>query len=287
MPENIPTTIESQFSRVLVVDDDQSIRELLRVQLTKAGYEVVLAANGEEALSKAAENPPDIILIDVLMPHLDGYETSARLKNDDATSSVPILMVSALGGPTDRVRALDMGVDDFINKPFDRIEMLARVRSLLRVKRLHQSLADSNEELQKAYESARNAQARYRSLVEDALDAVFVVDCGTGKIVECNAAASILTGLDEATLSQYAIADLVGAGDSPPEDNTDGSSKVFETDISGSAGAAVPVLVRRSRVRTLHGEPDQYTVRDLTLQRCRFMLRDLKRKGSMRSSKPR
>lgn len=268
MSESGSNTIESHYSRILVADDDASIRELLRVHLTKAGYDIAMAVDGADAVEKARESLPDLILIDALMPHLDGYEATARLKGSDATSSIPILMISALGAPTDRARALDIGVDDFLNKPFDRIELLSRVRSLLRVRRLHSSLTETNEELQKAYESARDSQARYQSLVNDAIDAVFVVDADSGKIIECNQSATELAGIDAASITQYAIGDLI-------EDAT----RVFtlaldtpaltgvETTLRSYGGTAVPVSVRCSRVKCIFGHLDQFTVRDLTLQR--------------------
>jgi putative two-component system response regulator len=120
---------------ILVVDDMPDNVALIRAHLTMNGYRVIEANDGQEALRQVAVHRPDLILLDVMMPILDGYEVCQRLKRDQATILTPIVIVSALTDQEDRIRGIDAGADDFLTKPFDRTELLARVRSLLRVKR--------------------------------------------------------------------------------------------------------------------------------------------------------
>ena len=121
-------------ARILVVDDQPLNVKLLEAKLTAEYYEVITAAGGAEALEKAAEVKPDIILLDVMMPGMDGYEVCQRLKADPGLSHIPVVMVTALGDPADRIRGIDVGADDFLSKPINDIALFARVRSLLRLK---------------------------------------------------------------------------------------------------------------------------------------------------------
>ena len=116
-------------SRVLVVDDDRKIGSLLRRALTAEGYIVEVAANGVDGLQAAQDRPPELVILDVMMPGLDGIEVCRRLR---ANSSLPILMLTAKDEVRDRVIGLDAGADDYLVKPFDLEELLARVRAQLR-----------------------------------------------------------------------------------------------------------------------------------------------------------
>jgi two-component system, OmpR family, alkaline phosphatase synthesis response regulator PhoP len=117
--------------KVLVVDDEKDIVELLRYNLAKEGYDVIVAYNGEQALEKAAGGP-DLILLDLMMPLLDGFETCKRLKNDPATSQIPIVFLTARGGEVDEVLGLELGADDYIQKPISPRKLVARVKAILR-----------------------------------------------------------------------------------------------------------------------------------------------------------
>jgi CheY-like chemotaxis protein len=124
--------------RILIVDDEEHIRELLREFLNGAGYEVAVAANGEEALEVAQRERPDLILLDIRMPELDGVETCMRLKTNDKTRSTPVIIATAFGDTL--AEALDAGADDFVNKPFQLEEIALRIKSLLRVRHLTNEL---------------------------------------------------------------------------------------------------------------------------------------------------
>jgi PAS domain S-box-containing protein len=120
--------------RILVVDDERLNRELIRVMLAPDGFEVIMAASGEEAMTTLAANAPDLIILDVMMPGIDGYAVARAVKENPATQNIPVIMVTALGDREARMRGLDAGAEDFLNKPVDRAELRARVRNLLRLK---------------------------------------------------------------------------------------------------------------------------------------------------------
>ena len=121
-------------ARILVVDDILPNVKLLEAKLTSAYYSVLTASNGYDAIEVARAEQPDLILLDVMMPKMDGFEACRRLKADPTTTHIPVVMVTALDQPTDRVRGLEVGADDFLTKPANDLTLFARVRSLVRVK---------------------------------------------------------------------------------------------------------------------------------------------------------
>ena len=118
--------------RVLVVDDDPDILHFVRVNLELEGFETETAANGRIALDGAKEKPPDLVLLDVMMPEMDGLTVLRRLRSAPATSNVPVILLTAKALAEDRVKGLNLGADDYITKPFDVEELMARVRTVLR-----------------------------------------------------------------------------------------------------------------------------------------------------------
>ena len=125
---------------VLVVDDEELNRKLLRELLSSRGYQIEEAADGEEALRKAREASPDLVLLDVRMPRVDGLQACRELKQDPQTQLIPIVLLTALSSVEDRVAGIEAGADEFLSKPFHQAELLARVRSLIRLKQLTDQL---------------------------------------------------------------------------------------------------------------------------------------------------
>ncbi|WLD13265.1 response regulator [Planctellipticum variicoloris] len=126
----------TQISRVLIADDNLQNCELLDAYLADEPYEIAMAYDGQETLAKVAEFQPDLILLDIMMPKLSGYEVCQRLRKDPATRAIPVLMVTALNEMGDIEKAVQAGADDFLTKPVNRLELLTRVKSLLRVRHL-------------------------------------------------------------------------------------------------------------------------------------------------------
>ena len=127
-------------ARVLVVDDIAVNVKLLEAKLMAEYFEVITAFNGEDGIARAEEENPDIILLDVMMPGLDGYETCRRLKASETTKHIPVVMVTALDQQSDRVKGIEAGADDFLTKPVDDVELFARIKSLVRVKLMSDEL---------------------------------------------------------------------------------------------------------------------------------------------------
>lgn len=117
--------------RILVVDDERDNRELLAIVLRWDGFEVITAEGGEEALAIIAQQPPDLVLLDVMMPGMTGYQVVTRIRDGDATRHIPIIMVSAAANPNARALALSAGANDFLAKPVTRDELLSCVRTVL------------------------------------------------------------------------------------------------------------------------------------------------------------
>ncbi len=133
---------------ILVADDQPENIELLEAYLVPQGYEIVKASNGEEALEKLSENQIDLILLDVLMPGMDGLEVTRRVRQDNTHRLLPIILVSVLRETEDRVKGIEAGCDDFISYPVDKMELLARVRSLLKIKAYNDLMSNYQKELE-------------------------------------------------------------------------------------------------------------------------------------------
>jgi class 3 adenylate cyclase len=133
--------------RILVVDDNESNLDIAKMRLESQGYEVVTAVDGEAALGCVRETLPDLLLLDIMMPKLDGIEVTRRLKTDTSLPFIPIILVTAKADAKDVVAGLDAGGDDYLTKPFDHASLMARVRSMLRIKVLHDTVEDQRREL--------------------------------------------------------------------------------------------------------------------------------------------
>jgi adenylate cyclase len=126
--------------RILVVDDNETNRDILVTRLEAHGYQTLQAADGEEALRGVAQHSPDLVLLDVMMPNLDGVEACRRLKSDRAAAFTPVILVTAKAATQDIVAGLDAGADEYLTKPVDQAALVARVRSALRIKSLHEQV---------------------------------------------------------------------------------------------------------------------------------------------------
>jgi putative two-component system response regulator len=142
--EDRPQPATSRGATILVVDDIAANARLLERLLVRDGHSVLFAKDGEEALERVRRDHPDLVLMDVIMPTLDGFETCHRLKSDPDTRLVPVVLITALQGTRERVRGLEVGADDFLSRPVNTAELTARVKSLLRIKRFTDEL-DSAE----------------------------------------------------------------------------------------------------------------------------------------------
>jgi len=191
---------------ILVVDDEPLNLQLLKAMLMPLGYDVALAENGGECLRKVREFRPDVILLDVMMPGMDGFEVVKVLKEDEETRIVPVVMVTALREVEDRVRALESGADDFLTKPVDKTELRARVRSLLKVKeyndhminyqkKLEEEVARRTKELRRAFQKIKLASL---DTIHRLSRAAVYKDEGTGAHIQRMAqyAAEIARGLE-------------------------------------------------------------------------------------------
>jgi two-component system NtrC family sensor kinase len=170
-------------STVLIVDDDDLACEMLRKILQRRDYRLITAKTGADALLKAAKYHPDVILLDVMMPDMDGFEICQRLRADPVLSEVPILMITALTERVSRLRGIEAGADDFISKPVDPAELRARVRTITRRRRVEQALAES--------------ERRFRGFIEHSSDGIVITD-EQGRITEWNRGAELVFGLRRA-----------------------------------------------------------------------------------------
>lgn len=154
--------------KVLVIDDEEMIRDMISDMLTPMGYDVIHACDGEDGVRKVQECSPDVVLLDVTMPKLDGFGVLQFIKQTEDTKMIPVVMITALNELKVRVKAIDIGVDDFLSKPMDIMELRARVKSLIKVKayndhmknyqkELEIEVAKRTEEVQIAYKEAKNA----------------------------------------------------------------------------------------------------------------------------------
>ncbi len=176
-------------AKILVADDIKQNVKLLRVILTASGFDVVEAYDGEEALEKAKSENPDLILLDIMMPKLTGYEVCQKLRANGTTKSIPIVMITALHEMDDRIKGIEAGADDFISKPFNKTELLARVKSLLRMRRI-----PANEEETNVLES-----------ILSGLEEGVVVTDGQWKITHINQTAKELLDIHETNIANIDI----------------------------------------------------------------------------------
>lgn len=140
MSQHEVQTDKNPVPRVLIVDDNQPNLELLQAYLEEFHCETLAAYDGPEALEIIKNNPPDLVLLDIMMPQMSGFEVCRRVKSDPKTTDIPVIMVTALYEPGDIERAIDCGADDFLSKPVNKWELMTRVKTMLKLKNLSDKL---------------------------------------------------------------------------------------------------------------------------------------------------
>ncbi len=171
-PENSPKISNAS---ILIVDDTIYNIQLLSLMLVKQGYQVQQASSGLEALEKVNQQPPDIILLDIRMPDLNGYEVCIKLKNNPATKDIPIIFISSIEESSEKVEAFSVGGVDYISKPFQLIEVLARIETHLRLCSLQKKLQEQNEQLQLSSDVLLRSLKQERELSQMKTDFISVV----------------------------------------------------------------------------------------------------------------
>ena len=185
---------------ILVVDDEPANRQVLAAMLVPMGYQVVFGSNGNECIAQVKETPPDLILMDVRMPEMDGITACQILKSNPSTMPIPIVIITGLRGGPEKMKALEAGVDDFLNKPVDLTELQARVKSLLRVKAYNDLMMDYQAQLE-------SEVAKRTDELSQALEKIKLASLDTiyrlSKAVEFR---DRETGMHIIRMSQYAVA---------------------------------------------------------------------------------
>ncbi len=260
---------------VLIVDDEQLNRRLLEALLGPEGYDTRTAASGKEALDSIVQDPPDLILLDVMMPGLDGRQVASLLKADPATRNIPIIMVTAQSDREARLAALDAGAEEFLTKPVDRAELWLRVRNLLRLKELsdllenHRGILESEVQARTADLAARTTELqasttelmsrtedlqRFRTSMDATDEGIFLICPTTMRFLEVNATASKMLGYSREELLEMGPLDLVSTSPERVEAAFDeiiaseGRTASIET-ITRRDGFAFPAEVNRHSQR--------------------------------------
>jgi len=211
------TGIETQnreAAQILVVDDTPANLKLLNEMLTNRGYRVRPASNGRLALRSVAAALPDLILLDVRMPDMDGYEVCARLKSDEYSRGVPVIFISALDSVNDKIKGFEAGGIDYITKPFQEAEVLARVETHLSLRRLQKKLEEQKEHLEECVaERTRELNAaltKYRGIFENSVEGIFQLS-PEGRFLSCNPALADILGYGGPEELTGAIGDMGGS----------------------------------------------------------------------------
>ncbi|MEP7369807.1 MAG: response regulator [Dermatophilaceae bacterium] len=193
---------------ILIVDDEAPNRRLLEALLGPEGYRTRAAAGGEEALASIADDPPDLVLLDVMMPGIDGCQVANAIKAEPATRNIPIIMVTAQANREARLAALDAGAEDVLTIPVDRAELWLRVRNLLRLKELSDLLEKHRDTLETEVRSRTADLQRFRRAMDATGDAIVLVNRTTMRFIEVNATASTMLGYSREELLHLGPMDL-------------------------------------------------------------------------------
>jgi len=260
---------------ILVVDDDLRILKLLSKYLGKKGFEVRLAPHAGGVFEKSDRHLPDIILLDISLPGIDGFDIAARLKANEESKDIPIIFMSARTDSVDKVRGFELGAVDYITKPIDLEEVVARVNAHLTIRNLQKKLEEQNIRLEREIDERKQAEAalresekRFRNLFENSPDPIFVEDLD-GNVLDVNPAACRLHGIERKNLIGMNVLDLV-PGDQKEQVTRDFPVKVGQKlerkdGFSRTAnGRSIPVEISASHIE-YSGKPALlFHVRDMT-----------------------
>lgn len=200
--------------KILIVDDTPANIDVLRHILTEKGLEISIAMNGETALTLVEKNRPDLILLDVMMPGIDGFETCKRLKSNASTRNIPVIFVTAKSEVEDVVHGFNIGSVDYIAKPFKREEVLSRVETHLKIEKLIQEKESLNKKLKDQNDELIESHNQYRIIIDKSSDGVFRLDA-EGKLLSSNKRFSSVLGFGENELIGKPIMDIVNSEDRP------------------------------------------------------------------------
>ncbi len=227
-------------ARILVVDDEANDRQLLEVLLAAEGFTIMTASSGAEALSIIAQTPPDLILLDVMMPDMDGYQVAEAIKSDRSILPIPIVMITVLDDREAMMRALAVGVEDFLIKPVHRAELYMRVRNLLRLKEYGDHQGRYSQLLEREVDSRTIAlsasEQRYRALFENAKDAIAVLT-PDGIVREMNRRWEEIVGAPRAQLLGRHVRDFAAKG------KADVNSESYEQMLASDGAVSAPLSI--------------------------------------------
>ena len=259
---------------ILIADDDIQSRKLLEVLLQADGYLTLSAANGKEALASIAKHAPDLILLDIMMPGLDGYQVAGALKANPVTSNIPIIMVTAHNDRSARLAALGAGAEEFLTKPVDRTELCLRVRNLLRLKEFGDFLKNHSVILEQQVLARTVDLQRFRAAMEISGDAILLVDRASMRYIDVNQTFCELVGRTRQEVIGMTPMELFSANRETLERDYDAiiaDSNSSPTAIEGQYrhkdGSLIPIETRRRALLTDDGWIIVGTARDISVRK--------------------
>lgn len=202
--------------KILLIEDTPETIDIIRKVLTNNNYDVFISTDGKSAIPKAEINLPNLILLDILMPGIDGYETCKRLKANATTKDIPIIFMSALAEAFDKVKAFDVGAVDYVIKPINVQELLSRINTHLSISQLQKDLEEANKKLEQTVAQRTQAlsttskilhlnEQKYQFLFNNLLAGVIFTDIETGLLLDCNKKAVSIAGYSskEQCIAEY------------------------------------------------------------------------------------
>ncbi|WP_397451186.1 EAL domain-containing protein [Pseudomonas sp. NA-150] len=255
---------------ILVVDDDPQVRKLLDMLLRHEGYQTHIASSGEEALEILKDHPPDLILLDVMMPGMDGYQVASHLKASADTSNIPIILLTALNDHAARLEGLAAGAEEFLSKPVDQAELRLRVRNMLRLKSFSDLVLGHSAILEAQVQQRTADLQRFRTAMDVTADAIILIDRKTMSFIEFNVAACNMLGYSRDELLRMSPGDLNGSRLEDLQALYDeiiagrGSNALTESRMRRNDGSLLNVEIRRQAYQSGQDWIIVGVVRDIT-----------------------